>query len=335
MGHSCHSDIHPALVGSLTSLPQPVLSDPKIERGGLSVFSKDQFNALSGPMGLHIQLTPIASIVLVPLRLKEKLCGFLGLELQDKDRLISQDEAILISIFSFDIAQLIEDSHLHQQAKALIAAEERSRLASDLHDSVTQVLFSATLLADVLPQIFRRDPALGFQRLDKLRRLARGALAEMRTMLLELRPSAVTNTPLSDLLAQLTEAIGIRSGISFQLFIEQIPSLPENVQTNFYRIAQESLNNVVKHAQSTQVILSLSAMPLPEQLVGTTRHEVRLVIRDNGVGYASGNSDSEHMGIGIMRERAAAIQAHLSLESRPGYGTQVILVWTGETGSRP
>ncbi len=92
------------------------------------------------------------------------------------------------------------------------------------------------------------------QRLEKLQQLTRGALAEMRTMLLELRPSAVINTPLGDLLAQLTEAVTSRSGLPFQLFIEQIPLLPENVQTSFYRIAQEALNNVVKHAQARQVI---------------------------------------------------------------------------------
>ena len=73
-------------------------------------------------------------------------------------------------------------------------------------NSVTQVLFSATLLAEVLPQIWRRDPELGLQKLEKLRQLTRGALAEMRTMLLELRPSALIDTPLSDLLAQLAEA---------------------------------------------------------------------------------------------------------------------------------
>ena len=93
---------------------------------------------------------------------------------------------------------MIENHQLLDQVQATAAAGERNRLARDLHDSVTQVLFSATLVADVLPQIWRRDPERGLQSLDKLRRLTRGALAEMRTMLLELRPSAVINTPLGD-----------------------------------------------------------------------------------------------------------------------------------------
>jgi signal transduction histidine kinase len=214
-------------------------------------------------------------------------------------------------------------------------AEERGRLARDLHDSVTQVLFSATLLAEVLPQIWRRDPELGLQRLDKLQRLTRGALAEMRTLLLELRPSAVINTPLGNLLGQLTEAITSRSELPFQLFIEQIPPLPENVQMNFYRIAQEALNNVVKHAQANRVIVSLSETLVPLNGSGLMGREVKLEIEDDGVGFFSGKGKTGQLGIGIMRERAAAIQASLSLESQLGYGTQMTLTWCGETGSLP
>ena len=240
------------------------------------------------------------------------------------------EESNLLAIFSIDIAQVIEDSRQYIQTKELIAAEERNRLARDLHDSVTQVLFSMTLLADVLPKIWRRDPEQGLQRLDKLQRLARGALAEMRTLLIELRPSAVVNSPLGDLLAQLTEATTSRSGLAFQLYLEHIPVLPEAVQTNFYRIAQEALNNVIKHAQAKEVVVSLSETLLPADSNRGTRREVMLVIKDDGVGYASGNELSTHMGIGIMRERAEAIQAFLSLESQPGYGTQMILTWCTE-----
>jgi signal transduction histidine kinase len=333
LAHSCHSDLHPDLLGSITSIPDPYRSDPNIGQGKLTIYSKNQLSSLSGPMGLHIRVTPIHSIVLVPILLRESVLGFLGLELHDKDQIITRDEISLLHIFAIDIAQLFDEERLYEQTKALITAEERNRLARDLHDSVTQVLFSIQLLAEVLPQIWRRDPEKGLQRLDKLQRLTRGALAEMRTMLLELRPSAVINTPLGDLLAQLTEAIASRSGLPFQLFIEQIPPLPENVQTSFYRIAQEALNNVVKHAQARQVTVSLSATVLPLDLDSIPGQEVKLVIQDDGVGYSSGDMRSDHMGINIMNERAAAIQARLSLESQPGYGTQVTLIWRNESGS--
>ena len=94
--------------------------------------------------------------------------GSLGVELHDRERTITGEETTLLEIISFDIAKLIEDSHQFEQTKALITAEERNRLARDLHDSVTQVLFSANLLAEVLPKIWRRDPEQGLQRLDKL-----------------------------------------------------------------------------------------------------------------------------------------------------------------------
>ena len=334
LAHSCLSDSHPDLMGSVTSLPDTLLFAPDLEQGALTIYSKDQFSSLSGPIGVHIRTTPIYSIALVPLRLRERVNGFLGLEIQDKDRIITPDEISLLSILSIDIAQLIEDRRLFEQAKAAITIEERNRLARDLHDSVTQVLFSANLLAEVLPQIWRRDPEQGLQRLEKLQRLTRGALAEMRTLLLELRPAAVINTPLGELLSQLAEAITSRSGLPFQLFIAQIPPLPEDVQINFYHIAEEALNNVVKHAQAEQVTLSLSSTPLPSDSTSGARHEIRLVIEDDGVGYASENGVPGHLGTGIMRERAAAIHADLSLESKPGYGTQVTLIWTNEPGNQ-
>jgi signal transduction histidine kinase/PAS domain-containing protein len=331
LAHSCYSERHAQLVGSRARLPVTVRSDLNLKRGQLRHFSKDELALLSGPLGAHLWENEIHSVALVPLILRERTFGFLGLEIQEEERTFTDDEIKLLAIFSLDIAQLIEGARLFEQTRALVAAEERNRLARDLHDSVTQVLFSATLVAEVLPQIFRRDPERALESLENLRRLTRGALAEMRTMLLELRPSALIKTPLGELLAQLTEAVTSRSGLPAQLFIEQIPSLPEEVHNSFYRIAQEALNNVVKHAQAQRVTVSLSATPVSD-VPGAPRHEIKLVIQDDGVGFASENVRPGHLGIAIMRERAAAIQGSLELESRPGYGTQVTLIWRDEAG---
>jgi len=209
----------------------------------------------------------------------------------------------------------------------LVAAEERNRLARDLHDSVTQVLFSASLVAEVLPQIWQRDPGMAQHSLEELRRLTRGALAEMRTMLLELRPSAVIKTPLDQLLAQLTEAVTSRTGLPFQLFIEHIPSLPDEVHTSFYRVAQEGLNNVVKHAQANLVTVSLSATPASSETAEVWKGEVKLVIKDDGRGFSLQNDHTEHMGLSIIRERAASINAVVSIDSQLGHGTKLTLGW--------
>jgi PAS domain S-box-containing protein len=233
------------------------------------------------------------------------------------------------------LTDITDRKNMEKQLGEIAAIAERERLARDLHDSVTQVLFSATLLAEVLPKIWLRNPERGSQSLEKLRLLTRGALAEMRAMLLELRPAAVINTPLGELLGQLTEAITSRSGLSFQLYIDQIPPLSDDVQISFYRIAQEALNNVVKHAQAKQVSVSLSATPLISDSTGEPKHEIKLVIQDDGVGFSSGDERSDQRGIDIMHERAAAIQGKLSLESRHGYGTRVTVKCCQETRSKP
>jgi signal transduction histidine kinase len=149
----------------------------------------------------------------------------------------------------------------------------------------------------------------------------------MRTMLLELRPTAITHTPLEDLLAQLTEAITSRNRLPFQLYIERIPPLPEEVHTSFYRIAQESLNNVVKHAQARLVSVSLSAAPYNLNPGDVWQGKVMMTIRDDGRGFDPRSREAEHLGLGIMHERAALIGATLNIKCRPDEGTEVTLSW--------
>jgi signal transduction histidine kinase len=163
---------------------------------------------------------------------------------------------------------------------------------------------------------------------SELRRLTRGALAEMRTLLLELRPSGITNMPLGELLAQLIESVTSRTDLSFELNVENIPPLAPEIQIAFYRIAQESINNVVKHAQASKITLSLIAIPLiaARTIEGWTG-EIAMRITDDGVGFRPGDPFVENLGLGIMRERAAAIDANYELESQPGEGTEVTLVW--------
>jgi signal transduction histidine kinase len=192
---------------------------------------------------------------------------------------------------------------------------------------VTQVLFAANLVAEVLPRIWIRDPELGQKSLEELRRLTRGALAEMRTMLLDLRPAAVIKTPLNELLEQLTEAVTGRSGLIPQLSIKQVPPLPEEVHICFYRVAQESLNNVIKHAKASHVSISLSANPIPTGTTDDWNGEVKLVVSDNGSGIIPQAKGTQRFGLGIMRERAVDIHADLSVNSHPGQGTTITLIW--------
>ncbi len=227
------------------------------------------------------------------------------------------------------------EAALAQKAADEAVVAERNRLARDLHDAVTQTLFSASLIADVVPQLWEINPPEAMKRLAELRELTRGALAEMRTLLLELRPSALTDSALPDLLRQLSEALIGRARLPIQLSIDGECSMPPNVQVAFYRIAQEALNNVAKYAKATQVSMNLRMEGIQARSVpggGCTDDSplavsTRLTIMDNGVGFDPAAIPPNHLGLRIMRERAEAIGARLSIYSEPGEGTQVTVFW--------
>jgi signal transduction histidine kinase len=206
---------------------------------------------------------------------------------------------------------------LRQSEMEQAVAAERSRLARELHDAVTQTLFSASLIAEVLPQLWERDPERGREQLDEVRLLTRGALAEMRTLLLELRPKALEKAKMVDLLGQLGRAMTGRTGVPVAVAVEGEGQLPPPVHVAFYRIAQEALHNASKHARANQVEVRLDWAP----------EQATLSIRDDGQGFDLEDIPPGHFGIGIMRERAASVSAGIEIESKPGQGTQVSVVW--------
>jgi ligand-binding sensor domain-containing protein/signal transduction histidine kinase len=241
-------------------------------------------------------------------------------------------------------ALLLENARLHQQSQELAVLEERSRLARELHDAVTQTLFSASLVAEALPTTWEKDPREGHRLLQELRGLSRGALAEMRTLLLELRPAALLETSLEDLIRQLGEAASGREGIPVSVQVEglalsSISPLPPDVHISLYRITQEALNNVVKHARAHQVTVRLcysnEDQTVSSQTIGgeqpvELRLSILLSIRDDGRGFDPENISHQRLGLGIMQERAKAIGANLTIKSLPGHGTKVTVLWKQE-----
>jgi two-component system nitrate/nitrite sensor histidine kinase NarX len=300
-----------------------------LEPGAIIVLSADEVSSMVEPIRFCFADSGMQSLILAPMVAGESVTGVLGLALSLPKQALSEAQKELIDKITLDLTSLAQEARYLDQTRALVASEERNRLARDLHDSVTQVLFTASLVAEVLPRIWQRDPEQAMESLETLRHLTRGALAEMRTMLLELRPAAVAKSPLSELLAQLTEASTSRVQLPFRLFIEQTPPLPGDVHAAIYRIAQEALNNVAKHAQASKVMLSFREMPLTPQQTAEKMAGVRLVVEDDGVGFSPENEGVEHLGLGIMRERAADVGAELEIESRIGEGTHVILDWYG------
>jgi PAS domain S-box-containing protein len=318
-----------------TCLPKDSPLRLQIEQGNTCLFSAGEVDALPAPLQQCLAGDAASALLLIPMSAGEQVSGMLGMAVPQRANMLAPARSELISKIALDLAALNEYAQFLDQSRALIAADERNRLARDLHDSVTQVLFSASLVAEVLPQMWRRDPDKAQKSLEELRRLTRGALAEMRTMLLELRPTAVAKTPLHDLLGQLTEAVTSRAQLPFRLFLEKTPLLPEDVHTGFYRIAQEALNNVTKHAQASQVSMVLQVLPTKPDLVNKKAVELRLEIIDDGVGFSSKDGLAGQLGLGIMYERAADIDATLTIDSHIGEGTNVTLSWCGPVGNDP
>ncbi|MCB8987859.1 MAG: GAF domain-containing protein [Ardenticatenaceae bacterium] len=228
-------------------------------------------------------------------------------------RSFDQEDIDQAMLFGDQVALAIENAQLRDDAEEMAVIGERHRLARELHDAVTQTLFSASLIADVLPRIWERNPATGAAKLEELRELTRGALAEMRTLLLELRPATLTESSLAELLRQLAAAVIGRSRLQVDLVVEGERPLPPETQVALYRIAQEALNNIVKHAGATQVMLRLRFGP----------DCVEMVVVDNGRGFDTTAVGIHSLGLGIMRERAAKIAADLQVESIVGQGTTI------------
>jgi ligand-binding sensor domain-containing protein/signal transduction histidine kinase len=258
----------------------------------------------------------IRSLMHVPIKIEGQIFGVFNVNYV-QPRAFGVDEQRLFEALAQRAALAIETAQLYEQSQELAVVQERSRIARDLHDAVTQTLFSASMIAEVLPRIWEQNADQGLSRLGELRELTRGALAEMRTLLLELRPAALIEADLAELLRQLAESVIGRARIQVSVEADSECDLPPEVKIACYRIAQEALNNVAKHAGANQAWVSLSCL----------EEEVILRIKDDGCGFDPTNITPDQLGMGIMHERADDINAKLDVSSEIDQGTQIQVVW--------
>lgn len=254
------------------------------------------------------------ALLAVPILIKEEIYGRLRLY-YDAPHEFSEEEVALATLFSDQAALTIENARLREQVKQIAIIDERNRLARDLHDSVTQTIFSASLLAEALPRIWESHPEEGRRGLEELHRLTEGALAEMRTLLLELRPAALIKKPFGELLKQLIQSVASQAQVAATFTGKGDRVLPAEVQVALYRIAQETLNNSIKHAKASQIAVELHYQT----------EKVILRMSDNGCGFDPSAIPPDHLGVAIMRERAQSIGATFELTSQPGHGTEVLV----------
>ncbi len=256
----------------------------------------------------------------VPLAVRGRIIGVVGVAETGKNYFTSHHADLALSVANQAAITMI-NAELYGQAQALAVIEERQRLARNLHDAVNQSLFSAGLIAEVLPRLWERDQAEALRSLEDLRRLTRGAQAEMRALLAELRPSTITDSNLGELLLLLGNALSGRTSIPVTITVSGEFSLPADVQITFYRVCQEALNNVAKHSKASVVEISLKQQG----------NETELRIRDDGQGFAPQKTISGHYGLGMMRERAESVGALFSVTSQLGQGTELSLRWINST----
>lgn len=222
-----------------------------------------------------------------------------------------------LQIFANQVVSAVRNAKAYEQAQIVAALEERQRLASDLHDAVSQTLFSASVIAESLPRIRQDEDALE-QGLDRLARMSRGALAEMRTLLLELRPSALIETDFRTLVKHLINAARSRMDTQVELVVDaERIILPADVQVGLYRIVQEALNNIIKHARAQNAVIKIVDHP----------EHIEITVQDDGRGFNISTVPSDHMGLRIMQERAAKIDVQVKIISDASSGTIVTALY--------
>jgi signal transduction histidine kinase len=249
----------------------------------------------------------------VPLKIETQTIGVLNI--LDKPGELTQEDVRIIDLFADQAAIIIEHVRLQNQAEQFAVLEERQRLARDLHDSVTQALYSLTLYADAAQMAFSSERWSSLERnLQEVRNMAREAMYDMRLLVFELRPLMLEKEGLASTLRARLAAVESRTGLITKLNVENEKRLPATIENELYRIAQEGLNNVVKHAKASEVLI---------QIIYTDSNII-LELVDNGVGFDANLTNlSGGLGLQGIQERIQHLGGSLEVFSELDKGTRL------------
>lgn len=262
----------------------------------------------------YVSLLPelTGSALVLPLKVKGKVIGVLEFESEEINAFDAGDVTVLQS-FANQTAVAIENARLYEQSQQLAALEERQKLARELHDSVSQALYGIALGARTARTQLDRQPEKAVEPLDYVLSLSEAALAEMRALIFELRPESLELQGLTAALEKQAASLRARQHFDVQLALCGEPDTSLETKQALYRIAQEALHNIVKHAQASRVHILLQQ--LPEGLI--------LDVRDDGRGFDVHETFPGHLGLQSMRERAEQLGAAFIVESGAGRGTHI------------
>jgi nitrate/nitrite-specific signal transduction histidine kinase len=254
------------------------------------------------------------SELVAPLRLGNRAIGTLDVQSAELSAFASQDLLVIQSLGD-QIAVAIENARLYDRSQELAVFEERNRLARELHDSVTQSMYSVVLLTEGWRRSIRNGGEANVDEyLARIGEINQQGLKEMRLLIHELRPPVLEEDGLLGALHQRLDAVEKRAGISARLIADEIIELPHAVEEGLYRIAQEALNNSLKHASAADVVVR----------IGTRDGKVVLEVEDDGRGFDLDTVGFNHgMGLANMRDRAEELGGSIEIRSEPGRGTLV------------
>jgi signal transduction histidine kinase len=243
-----------------------------------------------------------------PLVVRDHVVGVLVLETGQP---IVEEKLPLIAAFANQAGVAFENTRLYKQAQEKAAFDERQHLARELHDSVSQALYSIVLGAHAARKQLEKSPEQAKAALEYVENLAEAGLAEMRALIFELRPEVLEKEGLAAALRKQVEALEVRHKIKADFSCSHEPLLTFAGKQTLYRVAQEATHNIVKHAKATYVNMSL-------QQQGEC---TRLVVSDNGVGFDTSKEFVGHLGLKSMRERTLGLGGSFEVISSPNEGT--------------
>jgi len=257
------------------------------------------------------------SYIGAPMTLQSDVIGFINLY-SDRPNNFNFRDAERLMAFASQAAIGIQNGLLYAKASELAAVEERQRIARELHDSVNQSLFSSNIMIESALMQWDRDRIKARDLLTDAHEMTNVALAEMRVLLLELRPENLTQMPMEELIQQLLESVRSRKQFQLMTDIGKIDRLPPDVQFGLYRILQETLNNIIKHAKARHIEVIARAI----KDLGC-----EINIKDDGIGFDPQVVQATSLGLKIMAERAESIGADFHIYSMPGTGTETRIQW--------
>lgn len=309
-------EAHPVQLGERRPITQGLLG--RAYREGSTIRVDD---VQCDPDYVMYNMPKARSELCVPISISNRVIGMLNLESRRVAAFTDEDIAVLETAADV-LAGGIENARLYQRAQEGAVMEERSRLARDLHDSISQQLFSMTLTAQAARAQLEKNPARTATQLERLQETAAAALGEMRALIFQLRPPALSEQGLVGALKQHVTALGRREGLSVTLDVHGDEKYARGAEQAIYRIAQEALNNVVRHAGACNVAVDLSLSP----------ENIRLRVVDDGSGFdpaTAATTQGRHLGLTSMRERATELGGTFDIQSTPNQGTEIVVTVPG------